>query len=66
MNWINIPCNPAQLAALLLLLGSGMAATAAPVAVPQDKTIAAASSQTQPVVDTEIIRLAWDRVGTQA
>lgn len=69
MNWINFPCKPAALAVLLLLPGSGMAAAAVPVAVPQNPLIAAApgpSPRTPPAAGTELIRVAWDRVGAQA
>jgi len=72
MNRMNPPRQtwPIRLAALLLLLGSGLAAAAEPVAMPQ-----AGTATTQPAADraatgqaphAETIRLAWDRVGTVA
>ena len=69
MNPPRQPC-PIRRAARLLLLGSGLAAAAEPVATPQ-----AGTATTQPASDSaatgqaphaETIRLAWDRVGAVA
>lgn len=61
-----------NLAALLVLLGTGQALAAAPSAPPQDAVIPAAQpSVAQPTAGTETahpeaIHLAWDRVGMVA
>ena len=68
MNWINPLLKPSHLAALVLLLGSGLASAAGPVTVPHIKPAveATASDKTPPAMQTDIIRLAWDRVGAVA
>ena len=61
-----------NLAALLVLLGTGQVLAAAPSAAPQDAAVPAVqSSAAQPTASTETahpetIRLAWDRVGMVA
>ena len=69
MNWINTLLKPASLAALLLMLGSGLASAAEPVVTRQAKPVVVQSTaldEAPPAVQTENIRLAWDRVGAMA
>jgi hypothetical protein len=72
MNRMNPPRQtwPIRLAALLLLLGSGLATAAEPVAAPTAGTAtiqpAADSAATWQAPHAETIRLAWDRVGAVA
>jgi hypothetical protein len=72
MNRMNPPRQtwPIRLAALLLLLGSGLATAAEPVATPPAGTAtiqpAADSAATWQAPHAETIRLAWDRVGAVA
>lgn len=68
MNWIYTSFKPAHLATLILLLGSGLASAAEPVAGPQIKPAveATVSDKVPPAAQPGLIRLAWDRVGTMA
>lgn len=68
MNWINTPLKPVRLAALLLMLGSGLASAAEPVATRQTEPVIEATSfnQVPPARQIQVIRLAWDRVGAMA
>lgn len=69
MNWINTPLKPASLAALLLMLGSGLASAAEPVDIQQTEPVVVqltALDEAPSAVQTETILLAWDRVGAIA
>jgi hypothetical protein len=72
MNRMNPPRQtwPIRLVTLLLLLGSGLAAAAEPVATSPAGTAtiqpAADSAATGQTPHAEAIRLAWDRVGAVA
>lgn len=68
MKWINTPLKLLRLLALALMLGSGLASAAEPVASQQNNPVveAAAPSEVSPATHIQLIRLAWDRVGTMA
>ena len=68
MNWINMPLKPVRLAALILMLGSGLVSAAEPVASQQAEAVVETTSfnQVSPAQKTQVIRLAWDRVGAMA
>ena len=69
MNRMNSPFKTIRLATLLLMLGSGLASAAEPMATPQDGTVVVQTTQAseaQSAANTEIIHLAWDRVGIVA
>lgn len=68
MNWINMPLKPVGLAALILMLGSGLASAAEPVATQQAEAVVETTrfSQVPPAQQVQVIRLAWDRVGAMA
>ena len=68
MNRINPLLKPAHLAILVLLLGSDLASAAEPVAELPIKPAVEATvfDKAPPATQTDIIRLAWDRVGAVA
>ena len=67
MKWMNTPLKPLRLACLALILGSGLASAAEPIADQYKPAVEATMSQPMSAnMQTQPIRLAWDRVGAMA